>query len=161
MKNTLKLSLQVPVRESPIESRHVSKIVSVTFLLCVAGISNSLGLSISSAIGGTQLCMMNLKILQIFASVTRMHSSRMRTARSSSRLLGAGGVCLSVCWDTPPRPAPGPPLGRPPPGPGPGRGHTPIPGPWPGHPPGLGVDTPLLWTDTCENITFANFVCGR
>ena len=62
MKNTLKLSLQVPVRESLIESRHVSKIVSVTFLLCLAGISNSLGSSISSAIGGTQLCMMNLKI---------------------------------------------------------------------------------------------------
>ena len=29
---------------------------------------------------------------------TRMHSSRMRTARSSSRR----GVCLSACWDTPP-----------------------------------------------------------
>ena len=29
-----------------------------------------------------------------------MHSSRMRTARNSSRLLG--GVCLSACWDTPP-----------------------------------------------------------
>ena len=28
-----------------------------------------------------------------------MHSSRMRTARSSSRLLG-GEVCLSACWDT-------------------------------------------------------------
>ena len=31
--------------------------------------------------------------------ITRMRSSRMRTARSSSRLLG--GVCLSACWDTP------------------------------------------------------------
>ena len=30
---------------------------------------------------------------------TRMHYSRMRTARSSSRL--RGGVCLSACWDTP------------------------------------------------------------
>ena len=29
---------------------------------------------------------------------TRMHSSRMRTARGSSRQLG--GVCLSACWDT-------------------------------------------------------------
>ena len=29
-----------------------------------------------------------------------MHSSRMRTARSSSRLLG--GVCLITCWDTSP-----------------------------------------------------------
>ena len=28
-----------------------------------------------------------------------MHSNRMRTARSSSRLLG--GVYLSACWDTP------------------------------------------------------------
>ena len=31
-----------------------------------------------------------------------MHSSRMHTARSSSHLLGEGGVCLSVCWNTPP-----------------------------------------------------------
>ena len=31
-----------------------------------------------------------------------MHSSRMRTVRSSSRLPG-GGVCLSACWDTHPR----------------------------------------------------------
>ena len=32
-----------------------------------------------------------------------MHSSRMRTARISSCLLGGGGgVCLSTCWDTPP-----------------------------------------------------------
>ena len=31
-----------------------------------------------------------------------MHSSRMRTAHSHSRLLG--GVCLSACWDTPPGP---------------------------------------------------------
>ena len=44
--------------------------------------------------------------------VTRMHSSRMRTARSNSHLLG--GVCLSACWyipqcgpgDPPPRPDP-------------------------------------------------------
>ena len=66
---------------------------------------------------------------------TRMHSSRMRTVRSSSRLLA--GVCRSACWDTPP-----PPLAWTPPGPG------------PGHP-------PCGQTDTCENITFANFVCGR
>ena len=32
-------------------------------------------------------------------SSTRMHSSRMRTARSSSRR--GGDVCLSACWDTP------------------------------------------------------------
>ena len=30
---------------------------------------------------------------------TRMHSSKMRTARSSSHLLGS--VCLSACWDAP------------------------------------------------------------
>ena len=34
-----------------------------------------------------------------------MHSSRMRTARSSSRL--PGGVCLSACWDTTPPPGVG------------------------------------------------------
>ena len=34
-----------------------------------------------------------------FYNVTRMHSSRMRTTRSSSHLLG--GVCLNACWDTP------------------------------------------------------------
>ena len=129
---------------------------------------------------------------------TRMHSSRMRTARSSSSLLrGVRGVCLSAYWDTHlPRAwawtGPGPghpwawiPLGlspdtptpwawawTPPP---PGHGHP--PGPESGHPPGLGLDTPLAghvtckacWdtpppvdriTDTCKNITFANFVCG-
>ena len=33
---------------------------------------------------------------------TRMHSSRMRTSRSSSRWEGwGGGVCLSACWDRP------------------------------------------------------------
>ena len=31
---------------------------------------------------------------------TRMHSSRMHTARSSS---SSWGVCLSACWDTPPQ----------------------------------------------------------
>ena len=58
---------------------------------------------------------------------TRMHSSRMRTVRSSSRLLG--GVCLSACWDAHP--------------PGPG------PGPQPPTPPALGLDTlPGLGLDT-------------
>ena len=36
-----------------------------------------------------------------------MHSSRMRTARSSSRLLGGRGergVCLIACWDRPTHP---------------------------------------------------------
>ena len=38
-----------------------------------------------------------------FLCSTRMHSSKMRTARSSSRLLGVvWGVCLSACWDTSP-----------------------------------------------------------
>ena len=40
-----------------------------------------------------------------------MHSSRMRTSRSSSHLLG--GVCLSECWDT--HPPPGYEPGCPPP----------------------------------------------
>ena len=40
-----------------------------------------------------------------------MHSSRVRTAHSSSRLLGS--VCLSACWDqTPPGCGPGDPRGR-------------------------------------------------
>ena len=70
-----------------------------------------------------------------------MHSSRMRTVRSSRRLLEGG--CLPQCilgytppwvWTwTPPPPV----LGLDPPGPGPGHPlgrHT---------PPGLGLDTPL------------------
>ena len=66
---------------------------------------------------------------------TRMHSSRMRTASSSSRLLGKGGVSLSACWDThhpwgepgdPPRCGPGDPSGQ-----------TPQP-----HPLGVGLETP-------------------
>ena len=86
-----------------------------------------------------------------------MHSSRMLTVRRSSRLLG-GGLSASVHSGiyTPP----------------PGFGHPPAPGldldspqawAWtpPGQtPPGLDLDTPP-WTDTCENITFANFVCGQ
>ena len=43
--------------------------------------------------------------------ITRMHSSGMRTVRSSSRL-SRGGVCLSACCDT------GLPRSIPPPGPG-------------------------------------------
>ena len=65
---------------------------------------------------------------------TRMHSSMMRTVRSSSRLLG--GVGLSACWDTAPRCVPG----KPPPRCGPG--DTPRCGP--GDTPGCGPgDTPL------------------
>ena len=138
-----------------------------------------------------------------------MHSSRMCTARGSSRLLGEGGVCLSACWDT---------LGC---GPGNHLGvglETPQ-GVGLETPPGVGLETPLgvglvtpqarplnfplgvgletpqarplnfphgcgpgdlqgmlgyhlqcmlgyhppvdRMTDTCKNITFANFVCGR
>ena len=68
---------------------------------------------------------------------------------------GEGGVCLSACWDTPP----GVGLESPTPGCGPGDplSETPQPPPqvWAWRPP---VDR---MTDTCKNITFANFVCGR
>ena len=82
---------------------------------------------------------------------TRMHSSRMCTVRSSSRLLGE---CLPQCMlgYTPPlglgldTPSPGLgldiPLGRHTPRPGPGH----PPGSGPGHPPGLGLDIPP-WTE--------------
>ena len=78
-----------------------------------------------------------------------MHSSRMRTARSSNRR-GGGCGCLSVCWDTPPRYGPGDPprvdL------------ETPL---------GVGLETP--WsrhplcgqTDTCKNLTLTQLRCGR
>ena len=96
-----------------------------------------------------------------------MHSSRMRTARSSSHLLGAGGVCLSACWhtpgpgpihpplplgvglETPPGQTPHPPWAwafRPLPGqtpnlpPGCGPGDSPQPDP--PNPPGVGLETP-------------------
>ena len=54
-----------------------------------------------------------------------MHSSRMRTARSSSRLLG-GRVCLSACWDTH----------------RPGVGLETSPSCGPGDPLGVGLETP-------------------
>ena len=121
--------------------------------------------------------------------LTRMHSSRMRTARSSSRWMGG---CLPQCmlgYTTPlgvgletPRPNPSTfPLGvgleTPP-------GQTPeaLPWVWAWKPARhAGIHTPLetckacwdttfkaCWdttppgqTDTCKNITFANFVYGR
>ena len=58
-------------------------------------------------------------------NLTRMHSSMMRTARSSSHQLG--GVCLSACWDTPPRCGPRDP-------PGVGLDSLPL---------GVGLETPL------------------
>ena len=106
--------------------------------------------------------------------LTRMHSSRMRTARSSSRLLR--GVCLRACWDTPPRCGPGDPpwmwAWRPilartlnfPPGCGPRNLQcmlcTPPPPEtcckacWDTTPPVNRI------TDTCKNITCPNFVAG-
>ena len=54
---------------------------------------------------------------------TRMHSSRMRTAHSSSH----GGICISACWDTPPL----------------GVGLEIPPGCGPGDPPDMGLETPI------------------
>ena len=42
-----------------------------------------------------------MHIICTFSLTTRMHSSRMCTAHSSSH---PGGVCLSACWETPPPP---------------------------------------------------------
>ena len=68
-----------------------------------------------------------------------MHSSRMRTARSSSRPWRGVGVCLSACWDTPP-----PVWGWRTPGCGPGE--TP-PGHGPGDPPSQTPPLPpWVWT---------------
>ena len=39
-------------------------------------------------------------ICSLLSEETRIHSSRMRTARGSSRQLGG---CFSACWDTPPQ----------------------------------------------------------
>ena len=55
---------------------------------------------------------------------TRMHSSRMRTARST------WGVCLSVYWNTPPGCGPGDPRC------------------WHGDPPGVGMETPIVTLET-------------
>ena len=63
---------------------------------------------------------------------TRMHSSRTRNTRSSSRWVG--GVCLGACWDTPPS------VGL----------ETPqvwvsrTPWVWAWRPPGVGLETPLM-----------------
>ena len=78
---------------------------------------------------------------------TRMHSSRIRTVRSSSRLSRGGGVCLSACWDT------SPPRTRHPPGAD--------PPPKDQAPPPPVADTPREQRSPCgqiqasENITFA------
>ena len=124
-----------------------------------------------------------------FIFLTRMHSSRMRTARSSSRLLGEGvsaSVHAGIHIPSPPPPGPGHSL---PPGVG---LETPQCGPRDPSvgletPPGVGLETPQVWawrppqpdpstsplgletstsplwtewlTDRCKNITFSNFVC--
>ena len=96
-----------------------------------------------------------------------MHSSRMRTVRSSGR-----GVCLGACWDTPlPR------LGLDPPQawawrPLSGQTSQPPPPVWAWRPPpdpptspmGMGLETSPVdrMTDTCKNITFpTSFVDGN
>ena len=75
-----------------------------------------------------------------------MHSSRMRTVRSSSRLRGGEGG-LPQCMLGYPPPGPGHPQGldppgRHPPGPGPGRPSW-ADSPGSGHPPGTGPGHPL------------------
>ena len=105
--------------------------------------------------------MLRFEAYSVIKISTRMHSSRMRTIRRSSRLLG-GGVCQ-----------PGGCL----PGGGclPARGRLPAGGVFylPGQclPGGGGVcpggclaDTPTpmdRMTDTCENITLPQLHCGR
>ena len=113
-----------------------------------------------------------------------MHSSRMRTVRSSSRLSGwVGGGSASVhagIQTHPPPPGPGTPGEQTPPGPGTPREQTPPPGPGTptpqdqahplpqdqAHPPGVdppgpgtplpgpGTPSPCGQTHVCENITF-------
>ena len=96
---------------------------------------------------------------------TRMHSSRMSTAPSSSRLLRGG--CLPQCMlGYPPGVGLEIPLGvdlETPPGCGPGvptQGQTPQLPPWMwAWRPAMhaGIPTPhCVQTDTCKNITFAN-----
>ena len=115
---------------------------------------------------------------------TRMHSSRMRTDRSSSRQGGLPQCMLGythtpVCGPgKPPPPPPGvgletPNLARPlnfPPWvwawkPSRHAGIPPPPPPPETYCKSCWDTTPLLWTewltDGCKNITSANFVCGR
>ena len=76
-----------------------------------------------------------LRNMRNYPPSIRMHSSRMCTVRSSSRL--SRGVCLSACWDTNPPGTRPPPKTRHPPGTRHPRGADP-------HRPG----TPHMWTDT-------------
>ena len=100
--------------------------------------------------------------------ITRMHSSRMRTARSSSR----HGVGVVFAWRPPSGVGLGPPVWawRPPPGVGletpsksrhlpPTRSSHISQEQEPPGPPRTGTH-PSGQTDTCKNIIFANFVCG-
>ena len=96
----------------------------------------------------------------IYRHKTRIHFSRMRTARSRSRLLGGEGFCLTACWDTPHGCGPGDPPARPlnlPPGCGPGHPlkARPLnfpPGCGPGDPPQPDPSTSPLGVDleTCK-----------
>ena len=119
----------------------------------------------------------------IYINVTRMHSSRMCTTRSSSRLVGGGAASVHAgihplgpgtpwvwAW-TSPHPDPQPPpwvwAWIPPPDPptsllGLGLDTQPCPDP-PTFPLDLGLDIPPVdrMTDRCKNTTFANFVCRR
>ena len=115
-----------------------------------------------------------------YVKLTRMHSSRMHTARSSSR--HGGSPHPHGSRHPPPEQAPQvwawrpPPKARPlnfPPGCGPGN----LQGMLGYHPPETcykacwdttcnacwdNTPSPVdRMTDTCKNITFANFVCGR
>ena len=100
-------------------------------------------------------CLVNY-CLKITIPGTRMHFSRMRTARSSSRARG-------VSTRHPP-PGPGTPLGagtprsRNPPGSRPLRPGTPL---GTRQPPGSDPPPVDRITDACENITLPQLRCGR
>ena len=107
----------------------------------------------------------NKLLLLLLLLITRMHSSRIRTTRSSCHLLG--GVCLSACWDAPPGCGPGdPPSQTPQPPPRCGPGDPPARPPT--SPLGVGLETlpaPSPWTEflthASENITLPQLRCGR
>ena len=97
----------------------------------------------------------------VLTKITRMHSSRMRTAHSLT-------VCRSICWGAymarmPPCHACPPAMHGPPCHACPPPHHT-CPHASPCHaccPPPRTPPPPCGQTDTCKNVTFANFVCRR